>query len=236
VLPRAPYEEAVRAFWSGRQAQFDKQQAGGQVDAGLRGHVTGGGHLNGLRDFIAKEFEAAGVSPSDIHRKRAGVTLPGYFRPSKQWDLVIVRDGVLIAAIELKSQVGPSFGNNVNNRSEEAIGNAVDLRRAYAAGILGPVEPWIGYVFVLEEALGSTQPVGVGNMPFEADKCFHDASYKERYCLLCQRLVSEGLYDAAWFLTAQAGPQGAISEPEDDLSWDRFSAALRDRVRTSSLR
>jgi len=36
-------------------------------------------------------------------------------------------------AIELKSRVG-SFGNNVNNRTEEAIGNAADIWRAYEEG------------------------------------------------------------------------------------------------------
>lgn len=226
----APFSKAVQAFWSGRQTQGDKQKLAGQVDAGLRGQVTGGGHLNELRDFIAMEFERAGVHPSNIHRNQTGVTLPGYFRPSKKWDLVIVQDGVLIAAIELKSQVGPSFGNNINNRSEEAIGNAVDLRHAFSAGSLGPVEPWLAYVFLLEEAQGSTQPVRLGNMAFEPEKGFLDSSYKERYALLCHRLLSEGLYDAAWFLTAEAQIGGLVDQPEPELSWDRFADAIQARV------
>ena len=57
--------------------------------------------------------------------------LPGFYRPTKKWDLVVVRDGRLCAAIEMKSQVGPSFGNNFNNRTEEAVGSSVDLWRAY---------------------------------------------------------------------------------------------------------
>jgi hypothetical protein len=48
------------------------------------------------------------------------VTLPGYFRPTKLWDVLVIHDKRLLAAIELKSQVGPSFGNNFNNRTEEA--------------------------------------------------------------------------------------------------------------------
>ena len=50
--------------------------------------------------------------------------------------LVIDRDQ-LIAALEFKSQVGPSFGNNFNNRTEEAIGTAHDLWTAYREGALG---------------------------------------------------------------------------------------------------
>jgi hypothetical protein len=41
--------------------------------------------------------------------------LPGYFRPTKEWDLLVILDGNLLASIEFKSQIGPSFGNNYNN-------------------------------------------------------------------------------------------------------------------------
>ena len=40
-------------------------------------------------------------------------------------------------AVEFKSQVGPSFGNNFNNRTEEAIGNAEDIWTAYREGRFG---------------------------------------------------------------------------------------------------
>jgi len=33
----------------------------------------------------------------------------------------------LVAAIEAKSQVGPSFGNNFNNRTEEATVNRCQI-------------------------------------------------------------------------------------------------------------
>ncbi len=38
----------------------------------------------------------------------------------------MVSEGKLLAGIEFKSQVG-SFGNNYNNRTEEAIGSAADI-------------------------------------------------------------------------------------------------------------
>ena len=47
-------------------------------------------------------------------------------------------DGQLVTAIEFKSQVGPSFGNNFNNRVEEAIGNAADIWIALSRGALWP--------------------------------------------------------------------------------------------------
>jgi type II restriction enzyme len=75
-----------------------------------------------------------GLAEAEIHFNRSALTLPGYFRPTKLWDLLVMYQGRLIAAIELKSHIGPSFGNNFNNRTEEAIGTAVDLWTAFREG------------------------------------------------------------------------------------------------------
>ena len=66
--------------------------------------------------------------------------LPGFFRPSKRWDLVVVHKDRFVAAVEFKSQVG-SFGNNLNNRTEEALGNATDLRTAARERAFGSMVP-----------------------------------------------------------------------------------------------
>ncbi|TCM33223.1 PaeR7I family type II restriction endonuclease [Kribbella sp. VKM Ac-2568] len=60
-----------------------------------------------------------------VVRRSAVIPLPGFYRRAKEWDIVTYR-GILVAAVECKSQVG-SFGNNFNNRTEEAIGNAVSI-------------------------------------------------------------------------------------------------------------
>jgi hypothetical protein len=148
------FEKAVRSYWGIHQAQAAKQAAEGKADAGLRGAVTGGAHLNAVGDVVAQVFLNAGFTEESIPR-RSNIELPGYYRPTKKWDLVVVDKRHLVAAIELKSQVGPSFGNNVNNRAEEAIGSAVDVWRAYREGTFGRVRPWLGYLF------GSTRPVGL---------------------------------------------------------------------------
>ena len=68
------------------------------------------------------------VRANDLGRgysqNRSLLTLPGYFLPTKLWDLLSINEGRLVAGLECKSQVGPSFGNNFNNRTEEAIGAA----------------------------------------------------------------------------------------------------------------
>ncbi len=142
----------------------------------------------------------------------------------------MVHNDALAAAIEFKSQVGPSFGNNFNNRAEEAIGSATDIWTAYREGRFGQERPWLGYLFLLEEAPESTSPVRVREPFFDVDPVFADASYKTRYEILCRRLVLERLYDAACFATSSADPSTPIHEPVDELSFDAFMAAIRGRA------
>lgn len=148
--------EAIRLFWLTRDRQKKRQGAvTGQKDAGLRAAVTGGKHLDGFTDICRQLFVAAGLPEAHIYWKTRK-ELPGYFRAEKNWDLVVVADGQLLAVIEFKAQVGPSFGNNFNNRTEEALGNATDLWAAYREGAFKPsARPWLGYVFILEDCPGS---------------------------------------------------------------------------------
>jgi hypothetical protein len=120
------FQSAVQAFWDARERQQRKQIEAGRIDAGTRGAVTGGTQMGALETLLTDVLVAAGLSRNNI-RARTALALPGYYRPEKKWDLLVVADGQLLLAVEFKSQVGPSFGNNFNNRTEEAIGNAEDV-------------------------------------------------------------------------------------------------------------
>jgi len=124
--------EAVREFWTNRASASKKQAASGKADQGERAGVTAGKNMDGFVSLVTDIVRANGLAHAEIHLKRAVLTLPGYFRPTKLWDLLVIHQGELIAAIELKSHVGPSFGNNFNNRAEESIGTAHDLLRRRA--------------------------------------------------------------------------------------------------------
>lgn len=106
-----------------REAQKTKQKTSGKSDYGLRSAVTGGAQMDGFVELFKGLVTGCGFSSEHIFTKKA-LGLPGFFRPTKEWDLLVVKDGRLIAAIEAKSQVGPSFGNNFNNRTEEAMGQS----------------------------------------------------------------------------------------------------------------
>jgi len=51
-------------------------------------------------------------------------------------------------------------------------------------------------------------------------------SYSQRYELLCRRLVLERLYNSACFLMATNAKHTKITQPADDLTFQRFAAAL----------
>ena len=119
--------------------------------------MTGGKQLDGFVELLRDFLEDAGLDRPCIYASRK-VELPGWYRAEKKWDLLIVRDSQLIAAMEFKSQVG-SFGNNFNNRTEEALGNATDIWAAFREGAFKPsLRPWLGYVMVLEESKKSLEP------------------------------------------------------------------------------
>lgn len=173
--------EAVIHFWRTRETQANRQgQKSGLRDAGHRTAVTGGKQLDGFVDLVRDYLEETGVGKPNIYCERT-IELPGWYRAEKQWDLLVVVDGCLIAAIEFKSQVG-SFGNNFNNRTEEALGSATDLWAAYREGAFAPSQrPWLGYVMILEETDQSLRPVGVCEPHFKVFEEFRGASYAKRY-------------------------------------------------------
>lgn len=223
------FKRAVRAYWDVRRQQQKRQRDKGQRDAGSRGAVTGGAQMDALALLCEEIFVEAGF-PADTIYRATNVELPGYFRPTKKWDLVVLHEGELAAAIEFKSHVGPSFGNNYSNRIEEAIGSATDIWVAHEKGKFGDIRPWLGYFFLLEEHEKSTQPVGVREPLFDVEGVFSGASYKKRYELLCRRLLSEGLYDAVCFVTSSDGPAAEIHEPAEDLNFSGFVSQIRDRA------
>lgn len=216
---------AVASYWNLRVGQALRQAETGGRDTGARGEVTGGLHLKGFSSLLVEVIASAGFKPNEI-LLQSGVELPGYFRPTKKWDIVVVRDGRLCAAIEMKSHVGPSFGNNFNNRSEEAIGSSADFWIAYREGVLGPHQPWLGYFLLVEKAQKSTAPVRLPRAVFEPMPVFNGTSYIERYVILCRRLVLERNYSAAALLTAPRGDTGAFEEPAEELAFEHFVRSL----------
>lgn len=218
--------KAVAAYWRGRGRQATKQTKAGRKDAGTRGEVTGGRHLNAIARLLIEVMQRSRCAGLAIHFDEP-LVLPGYYRAQKKWDIVATKDNKLIAAIELKSQSG-SFGNNLNNRTEEVLGLSRDFWVAYrerAFGLAAP--PWLGYLFLLEDAAKSRSVVRLSDSPFPAFPAFAKTSYLDRYRILCERLMLERDYSCAALLSSPRNSlKGEYSNPGPDLSLYRFSRSL----------
>ena len=227
-------KDAIRRFWTTRNQQAENQGTRtGHRDAGLRTAVTGGKHLDGFIALCRDLLIDAGLPEANVFWKTSR-ELPGYFRAEKSWDLLTVVNGHLLAVVEFKAQVGPSFGNNFNNRTEEALGNASDLWAAYREGAFKPSKrPWLGYVFILEECEKSLAPIRVQEPHFQVFSEFRDSSYAKRYEILLTKLLRERLYDgASLLLTSKAGGlKGECHSPSEELSFRTFIAGLEGHAR-----
>ncbi len=216
ALDLVDYEQktrrAVRSFWGKRSAATQKQIASGKLDQGERTGVTAGNNMEGFVALLISIIKANGLPHADIYRNRVMLTLPGYFRATKLWDLLVIHKGELIASIELKSHIGPSFSNNFNNRAEEAIGTAHDLWTAYREDAFGKQpRPFVGWLMLVEDA--------------EASR-------------ICQRLVKERLYTTATVITAPraSAKTGAFSELSPMTGLKPFVASLAGHVAAEAAR
>jgi hypothetical protein len=184
--------------------------------------------MDGFVRLVEDLVVACGIPREAVYCKERK-ELPGFFRPTKEWDLLIVPNGELLATVEFKSQVGPSFGNNFNNRTEEALGSATDLWTAYREGAFREsVRPWLGYFMLLEETARSTSPVAVKEPHFPVFDEFRGASYAVRYEILCRKLMRERFYDAACLLLSdrKGGLRGRFREPSRELALATFVNSL----------
>lgn len=236
-------QEAVQSYWDARAKNKEKQVQSGVIDAGTRGEVTGGTQMGALEILVADILCDAGLKRLDV-RTRTALELPGYFRATKKWDLMVVSEGQLVLAMEFKSQAGKSIGNNVNNRAEEAVGSAKDIWTAFREGRFGnSPAPFLGYFFLLEDRDKVKTPVANKEPYFLVDPVFRGEataskgteryrgiSYSKRYELLCRRLMLERLYSAACFLMATNAQHTTITQPAEELNFQRFVAALRGHV------
>lgn len=228
----AGLRNAVRHFWLTRQQQSTRQGDTEDRDRGARGAVTGGKQMDGFVRLVRELLIAAKVPEACIAIDKR-VELPGWFRAEKKWDLVIVHGGQLLAALEFKSQIGPSFGNNFNNRTEEALGSATDIWAAYREGAFKPSSrPFLGYLMLLEDCEPSRSPVKVTEPHSPVFREFKKASYRDRYAILIEKLLRDRLYDGACFLLSNAASavNGDYTEPHPELTFAKFANPLLAQV------
>lgn len=92
--------EAVSHYWSTLAQQSEKQR-GGDADRGGRAAVTGGKQMDGFCRVIQDLLQENGLPETSIYANHH-LEIPGFFRPTKRWDLIVVHREHLLAAMEFK--------------------------------------------------------------------------------------------------------------------------------------
>ena len=218
---------AVADYWKVRRSQAAKSQSQGVFDTGIRAEVTGSRHLDALHELVVSVFVDAGIPARLIDVKKRPIA--GYFRRDKSWDIVVMVADRVVGIIELKSMAGTSGGKNYNNRTDEALGQAVDVWKAVEREIIDtPLRPWLGYFMLLEDNEAFTREVQVRTAVWKPDAAFDGASYADRYVIFFERMVRERLLDAACLVLADKN-SGAVRFPSDSLGFQAFAAAIHGR-------
>lgn len=220
-------DAAVGDYWSVRKSQADRSRDSGVLNTGIRAEVTGGRHLDALQELVVSLFVDAGIPSHLIDVKKRPIA--GYFRRDKSWDVVVMVADRVVGIIELKSMAGNSPGQNYNNRTDEALGQALDVWKAVERQIINsPLRPWLGYFMLLEDNDAFNTPVKARRAVWEPDSAFEGASYSDRYVIFFERMVRERLLDAACLLMGDKN-SGAVRFPSTNLSFQAFAAAVRGR-------
>ena len=95
--------DAIRHFWKSRLSAGKQQEDRGISDQGNRSQVTSGKNLDGFIKLTRQLILDNGIKEIDLHyesrNKGKKPNIPGYYRPKKDWDILVVSKGRLLAAI-----------------------------------------------------------------------------------------------------------------------------------------
>ena len=231
--------EAITKFWTTRET------------SGVRSGKT----LDAFAELLTWVIHSNGL-PSALIITGRQAQLPGYFRPTKSWDIVVIHKKKLIAAIEFKS-IADSFGKNSNNRNEEALGSGIDIKEAFNEDAFeGITRLFTGYLLLVEDCPETERNIKINMKHFRAMKEFianeneynttyirsasgyfpaiDGVSYMKRFDILCRRLMQKQLYTAASVIISPktgvtSGEYGDISR---DTSIRAFLISLASHVET----
>jgi hypothetical protein len=190
---------AAREFWAARESGTQSAR-----------------HDKPFLKLIADELEHLGW-PAHISGYFAdpAAIVAGHFRMAKSWDIVCRdSDGQPRICIEFKSQVD-SYGNNENNRYEEALGSGLDIRARYGA------DASLGFFLVICDEPATRRITTKARLP-DLEQRFRDTSHIDRRIVFAERIVeyrlNEGrLYDAAAILLVRR--DGTVEHPQNPELW-----------------
>ena len=199
-------------WWAEKNEAIARLAASGKSDTGAQ--ARNAKHMQSIAMFVRQMFIDAGLSEADV---TVDSIVPGYYRRSKNWDVVATHKGHLVGVVELKSQAS-SPGNNANNRIEEAIGSAVDAKAVQElTGAFGNLGVWAAWSMTFNRDCESGKPIRreKGRLRFPLnDSAFDNMTYATQYATAVERFIAQKVYDAGWMLMTWVNSDGTIGYDE----------------------
>lgn len=218
-------------WWRAKNEAVARLAAAGKSDTGAQ--ARNAVHMQSLALFVRQMFIDAGLTAADV---TVDSIVPGYFRRSKNWDVVAMHKGHLVGVVELKSQAS-SPGNNANNRIEEAIGSAVDAQALQElTGAFGNLGVWAAWCMTFNRDAESGVPIRVTKkrvlFPL-SDPAFDNMTYASQYAKAIERFISQKVYDAGWMLITWINADGTIgyNEPIPTATAETLATQIQARVK-----
>lgn len=217
-------------WWAEKTSAVEGLAVRGKSDTGAQ--ARNARHMLGLNAYVRQMFIDAGLREDEVE---TDVVIPGYFRRSKNWDVVAVHKGRLVGIVEMKSQE-KSPGRNANNRIEEAIGSPIDARTYHeitpSFGELGVWAAW-GMIFNRDqEDTSGKKRNGVKSAHYPLDPAFEPFTYVGQYGTMIERLISRNIYDAGWMVSTWVNPDGTVGydEPVPTATAETLRTQINARV------
>lgn len=219
-------------WWTAKNEVVARLASAGKSDTGAQ--ARNALHMQSIALFVRQMFIDAGLAEDDV---TVDSIVPGYYRRSKNWDVVAMHKGHLVGVVELKSQAS-SPGNNANNRIEEAIGSSVDVKAVQElTGAFGSLGVWAAWCMTFNRDTESGNPIrsprkSQVRFPVD-DPAFDNMTYASQYAVAIERMVSQKVYDAGWMVVTWVNPDGTIGydEPIPTATAETLATQIEGRVR-----
>jgi hypothetical protein len=147
--------------------------------------------------------------------------------------LLVTNQGKLIAALKFEPLVSASFAIKNVSGCKDALAIAMDLQATYRQGTFGEYRrSFVGYLSLLEDCPSLRTPVKDVSPNYHLLPEFRGASFADRYKILCEKMIAEGLYAAASVILSPrtASKTGAYSEMSNLTGLKPFVAALSGHI------
>ncbi|MFD5091883.1 PaeR7I family type II restriction endonuclease [Amycolatopsis thailandensis] len=221
-------------WWKAKNEAVARLAADGRSDTGAQARDSR--HMQSIAMFVKQMFVDAGLDEPDV---KVDSIIPGYYRRSKNWDVVATHKGHLVGVVELKSQAS-SPGNNANNRIEEAIGSAVDVKAVQEeTGAFGKLGVWAAWCMTFNRDAESGDPIQLTRMqkakirfPLD-DLAFKNMTYAYQYAIALERLIARKVYDAGWMVLTWVNDDGTVDyvEPIPTATAETLAIKIEERVK-----